>query len=903
MLVCRKSFVFIILAGYILFPPGSIGYAQRWSDWSGGVSYFSDEAVTGFQVINDDYSSFPGQTWVGEQIRFEPIFRSGRRYLRQMGDPTQTSHFILTRTSVYYGEWKFSVIFDGFTSSNQNRIWIWLMADDDEIPVGYGIRIGENGSQKFVRLFRLRGELPPVEVLQSQVSMSENGDEIRVHVRRDPSGTWHLGLAPSMNQDFVWSSVQEMIPAQDVVYWFGFRTHFTSTRADKFLFGPVEVLKYPVFVRIVEVLSAERLRITVSEPTQSLQDISVRINGEVANGWITANGFEAILNLREPLPGGTYSIKVEGLYDNISGQEINSPATVIRILDPPDRFDVVINEFLSRPTTGSTPVFVELFNRSDKLIDLTGWSFCRSTGNWTIGINSGANRILQPGAYIVLTPNPGYFNQKGINNTLLLPISTPLRTQDRFCLKSPEGNLIDTLAYNSSWSSIFADGISLERKDYDYIGMDINNWQKFGNLNTNHSAGSVNHTYEQLNEPLRILFGTERSTGDIELLFSHFVDINRDTEIYLNQSRVMSANWSIWAGNRIIIPLRDSESQRIPLQIDLSDVGIVGSSQRTTLRHEIGRIPEVGNLIINEIMYQPIQDRYATFPDQSEYVEIRNLAPFRVSLEDIFLHDTPDKDGVRRTWIPENRSSWWIEANGNALLIADTSRSLPETRTARFFGNQPDHSWARVNRSTLGLTSGGRGVYLATNNSLLDSVYYSPDWHHPLLVDPRGISLEFIGTSLSGNNNRIHWGNVSRFWTSSVHPLGGTPGQPNSVGDVSAEAGPQEDILSITPNPFSPDQDGNADLTRVVLNLPKPGYVVRIRIYDRRGVHLQTLQESFIAGKQFETTWNGVTASRTLADTGVYLIVAELLDPDNGRLKTHVKPVVLVRASSTRHRF
>lgn len=857
-------------------------------------------------VFSDDFEDFPGINWLGEQIRFEPEIRSGKRFLRQIGDPGQNSHYLLTRNNVYYGEWKFSVIFDGFTSSNQNRVWIWLMADDDELPVGYGIRLGENGSDKFVRLFQLRGELPPVEMLQSNRLMPGASEQIMVHVRRDPAGFWHLGVASASDTDYDWVSVSESDAPVMATYWFVFRTSFTATRSDKYLFGPVEMKKYPVFVRSVEALNERQIRIILSEPTQSLQEIQVYINDQPANGWITANGAEAVLNLDQPLEGGNHRIGIKGVFDQFTGKEVVVPEIILEIFQSPSRFDVVINEFLPRPLSNNTPLFFELYNRSDKRFDLTGWTFCRSSGNWTINSDEGRKHLLEPGEFVILTPNSAYFTSRGINNTISLPITTPLRTQDRFCLRDADGELIDSLAYNSAWSEVLVDGYSLEKLNPHYIGMDLQNWKSraTGNLGIAYeSAGKTNIHQQSYPNALRVEHATEKNDGHIALLFSQFIHIKPQTTITINNRPVEQVEWDIWNGNTMRIGSLSPSDDNSAIHIMIDGLSIVGSDFSEHIHVEAGRIPARGNLLLNEIMYQPLQDRYGSYSDQSDYIEIRNLAPWRISLEDVFIHDTPDKNGQIRTWIPVNRANWQVASNGYAVLIPDTITTMYATRTPIFFGLSTDEQWARVNRTTLSLSSGGRGVYLATSGEVLDSVYYSPSWHHPLLSDPRGVSLEHTGWGQPGAPRQTVSDNPSRFWTSSAHTLGGTPGAPNTAEQRSVAINHPSEVLSITPNPFSPDLDGFDDIAIIKLNLPEAGRIARIQIFDRTGVLVKTLEDGVIVGSIFETTWNGLTRRNTLAETGVYLVSAELLDLQQRKTNTYIKPIVLVRGNRTRVRF
>ncbi|HBQ60265.1 MAG TPA: hypothetical protein DD671_11760, partial [Balneolaceae bacterium] len=45
------------------------------------------------------------------------------------------------------------------------------------------------------------------------------------------------------------------------------------------------------------------------------------------------------------------------------------------------------------------------------------------------------------------------------------------------------------------------------------------------------------------------------------------------------------------------------------------------------------------NVVINEILYNPLANPDDNLPDQTEYVELYNRSEYAVSLEGFFLHD------------------------------------------------------------------------------------------------------------------------------------------------------------------------------------------------------------------------------------------------------------------------
>jgi hypothetical protein len=152
----------------------------------------------------------------------------------------------------------------------------------------------------------------------------------------------------------------------------------------------------------------------------------------------------------------------------------------------PDSLDIVINEILFDPKTGGDD-FIELFNRSKKIIDLSGISIAsRSSSSGTIGTPIKIpveNYLFFPGDYIALTPGP---SQLGLVYTFKDPEAIIKSTLPSFpdtegfaLVFNSRGDKLDELAYSSKWHFSLVDdpeGISLERIDFNRPTNERSNW-------------------------------------------------------------------------------------------------------------------------------------------------------------------------------------------------------------------------------------------------------------------------------------------------------------------------------------------------------------------------------------------------------------------------------------------
>jgi hypothetical protein len=859
------------------------------------VAYSLDRMVTPEQLRlywSEDFTNFPGQRWIGEQIQFEPVIRNDKVYLRQLGNPDAGSHSIAAESPIFFGAWEFSVLFDGFTTSNQNRVWIWLSVNNPENPTGYGVRIGESGSQKFVRLFKLNGESVPVEILRSNRSMPDGGDEVFVKVERLPNNVWRLGVRGSNDTEYDWSETIYEDSLRQGRHWFGLQTAFTGTRADRFLFGGIRIWQYPIFVTDLIPLSGSRLEIHFSEllPTgiESLFGGGLLIfsDEKPAVSIAEISAIETVLNvnLLEFLAGGKYRINIPAFTNQSTGNSYQGGEYTFKLFDEAGLFDVVINEFTPRPDDLH---FVELLNRSDKLINLYGWKFGRQQQFRTL-IHPDGEIALKPGdlAVIGITPE----NQSLPSNTMNIPVSLPAfgQNQDRLWLKTSTEQLVDSISYTAEWVRDLRAGISFERIDPDYASNDFRNWAPSAN-SIGHTAGSENSHLPGEFTPLELTSARVMSQGFVEVHFNRFINI-ADARIRIDQEQPTWISWSPWIGDKIHLGFPEPNNWLFQREasIVIDDVSLFGySGNGESLQSTISQPVNMGDVIINEIMYQPLQNRYSPFSDQSEYIELRNLKPYRIDLTTHFISDTIDKNNSFRSWT-HTSDNWYVDASSYAVIYADTTGNWHDSRLHRFFGISDGPNMARSNRSTLGLTSSGRGVYLRNETgSTIDSVYYSPDWHHPLVRDTRGRSLERIAAvNMPGDSG----------WTTSTAASGGTPGTQNSSDLAIPEDLTMYPGITVTPNPFSPDLDGRDDHALITVVPPSIGYLIRADVYDRNGRLVRNLSRDLIVGSKVTLIWNGRDNSDRLLGTGVYIILIEGHKPGE-KIYRDKKTIVLARGS------
>jgi len=183
--------------------------------------------------------------------------------------------------------------------------------------------------------------------------------------------------------------------------------------------------------------------------------------------------------------GVIYTLTLNGMGD-CSGNLISNSTTQIILPHTAAAGDLIINEVLFNPFTGGDD-FVEIYNHSDKYIDLYNWKLA----NWDDGITDNFktityHQLMSPGDYIVLTKDSSDIQSNYLNSVLgnfVQMSSFPTYSNDSgtvyLILPDVDSTVCDYFTYNEDLQFGLInnpDGISLERIDFDRPTNEPSNW-------------------------------------------------------------------------------------------------------------------------------------------------------------------------------------------------------------------------------------------------------------------------------------------------------------------------------------------------------------------------------------------------------------------------------------------
>ncbi len=303
---------------------------------------------------------------------------------------------------------------------------------------------------------------------------------------------------------------------------------------------------------------------------------------------------------------------------------------------------------------------------------------------------------------------------------------------------------------------------------------------------------------------------------------------------------------------------QESENWSTSLSFDRATPGILNSVSEITVYSK-------DQIIINEIMFEPDTDN-------AEFIEIYNNSDSIIEIGGFNFVD--DKDDAT----PFSPHLYSFEPKEYFIIASDSS----------FFSTYPfvdENIVSIINSSSLGLSNDEDVIVIKDFfGNTIDSLKYNSDWHNQNILNTKDRSLERLNPGITTNS--------ATNWSTSVVSMGATPGEKNSI---FLEHQKSESNISISPNPFSPDNDGFEDFTSINYSLSKPIAQVRIKIYDSKGRLVRTLSNNQSVGASGSIIFDGLNEDGNALKMGIYIVYMEVVDALNGSTESFKEAIVVAR--------
>lgn len=788
-------------------------------------------------------------------------------------------------------EWRFKVSYD-YNPSSGNNWAIWLTGDYSAMEMhpsgncnGYVIGVNYTGSDDIVKLWRQQNS-SHTTVMSTGYNWQNNlaeGDIIEILVTRSEKGIWTISLKPPGEEFLLLGNVLDtLITTSEYI---GVYYKYTSTQDMKLWIDDFS-LKGSFYKDIsapkiasYDFLNRNEIHLRFNESIDTSSQPNFLLNKNTSPKRIQWRTLQEV-NLTF-----TSDFETENCLDIYNLSDSKGNINPFERLDfkyyIANRYDILLSEIMADPNpVNGLPEceYIEIHNRTDMSIDLTGWSFY-SGEREPVTIE---NFRIEPKEFVLLL-DKDFVGEFPVQSKIypLNALPTLPNSGESLFLYDDNGSLIHSVEYNySSYNDDLKKegGWSLELIDFNYPCLQTENWTA-SIAHEGGTPGFVNSVIDIIDPyPTTRLKSVSRITDtSCVLTFSGILDspsaINPANYSFEN-SNIFISNASIHPnkGLEVILQFSESLEKRVVYTLVTSHHILDCSGFEIRVDPIAFGVPEVADsteIVISEILFEANEE-------VPEFVEIYNASNKIIDLNKIMLASF---DLYTDTLITskEITSSCYQILPDSYLVLTQNKNLLLST----FTHVQP---WQVIElKSWLNLTNTGALIGLVNiNGNSIDKAVYSPEMHFELLNSTAGVSLERIRIFSSGTN-------PENWHSAATNASYATPAAENSQNYENTNT---SNTFIIDPTEFSPDNDGLNDYLTINCNFPKGEYVSTIKIFDQQGVLINHLINNDLCGINETFIWDGLDENRSRLSMGYYIVLFEAWHPDGHIIKE--KKVVLL---------
>lgn len=832
-----------------------------------------------FQVFGQWSADFSEKTlseWSGDTIDF--IVNDEQRL--QLNAPEGKSKSIISR-KIEFGD-TFSLALDlrlDFDPSASNNLEVFFATDTlNQEGIGYGISIGQNGNQDAIDFIRA-DNISRTILISGPAGMVASGPVIQsIIIAYSGQGNWKC-FADGGNT-FIGEITDTTISAQSL-QWLRIICKYSASRRDKFQFDNIHAGEIPSDTTgpllTLSIADHEHLKIYSDEPLdtiwlRSLSAFPIIPSGNASIAKITAVDSFILKTSFSIAEGTEYTILLDPIKD-LAGNHTSSTSLnfIVHSTITPELNDVIMSEIMFDP---SPPVwlpefeYVEIYNRSNKVLQLEGWKFIAGNSTRTL-----PDFTLDPHQFALLCDN---------KDVELFPDSILKIGISSFPSLSNQGSQLQLLSANDKQIHVLAysvgmhtdqnrknGGYSIELTQPNALCDPFKSWVTTNSM-TGGTPGFINSEWHENYDTTGPVVLRIAAISPHNVLLEFDEKINPDKMLnpdsYIIQP-VLTVDTAFLTSDRIItLETLEEIEQGVTYSFNpfnawdcMNNTSIIDSNIYFSIAQSAYR----GDIVINELLSDPKAGG-------SRFIEVYNVTD-----HPIVIHTIGFLKGSIQEPINLCQIQTIIEPKEFAVFSDDKRNIESEFH--------PPYSDRIIECDLPSFNNQSDFIGLFIDGILVDSVRYSADWHHPLLKETKGFSLERIDPSAPAS--------LSSSWKSCTDPLQGTPGRKNS------SAIPLSNGMGTIPwlekNAFSPDQDGHDDL--LIIHLPEKlhHFIVNAWMLDTDGREIiQWANNEFVSGRR-SLVWDGLDKNGQIARMGIYIAYLQFWSSD-GDVHTFRLPCALV---------
>jgi hypothetical protein len=864
----KKMFIFF----YFLLFTGSFGYAQISENFNDG-----------------EFTNNP--TWLGSTSDF--IVNSSFQ-LQSNNTVANSSYYLSTASSIATAaQWEFYLRIS-FNPSSANYVDAYLTASASDLSLnstsGYFVRIGNTDDE--ISLYRKDATGTAIKIIDGvNGTLNNSNNFMKIKVVRDAANQWILFRDFSGTGNSYTSEGSVTDATYNSSSYFGFFIkQSTAGFFQRHFFDDIDIKNYvpdisPPVILSSTAITSTTIDVLFNEPVDGT-------TGAEASNYSAGNGLgmpvAAIIDAQNAslvhltfgntfTSGLIFNLTVNGVKDLAGNTIINGASTFSFYIPKP--YDVVIDELFPDPNpTVSMPLtkFLELKNITSFPINLQGWQLIDGSSIATL-----PSYNLRPDSFVIICAASSaasflpYGPTLGVANFPSMNISGAT-----ILLKSSANKNIHAVQYDlSSYKNELKKdgGWTLEMIDTKNPCEGSSNWK----ASTDASGGtpgqknSVDGINKDESSP-KLLRAFASTPTSITLVFGEPLDSLKAATIsnynFDNGLAVASAIPVAPFFDKVNITFNNSILAGTVYSVTAKNITDCGGNiigEKNTTKFGIAQFADSLDLVINEILFNPL-------PAGVDYVELYNRSSKIIDLSKIYIANRNNSNAISSIQQVYGESNL-IFPKEFALLTTDI-----DAVKKQYFTTNSD-VFLKMSNMPAFPDDKGNAIILNGQGNIVDEVNYSDKWHFALLHNTEGVSLERIDYEGPSAQSNFH---------SAATSVGyGTPGQKNSQYKLNEEAHGE---VAVTPDIFSPDNDGNVDFATINYSFPSAGYVANITIFDALGHPVRYLQRNALSGIKGYYLWDGLGDKNRKLPQGIYIIFTEIFNKE-GKKKQFKNTIVLAR--------
>jgi|688.fasta_scaffold38567_4 hypothetical protein len=831
-------------------------------------------------------------TWTGDIDSFNAI---GQRLNSAGPSASSVVHVSTPNAMIDNTEWHFTLSLD-FNPSSTNFVKVFLVSNNANLESslnGYYVFFGETGNDSII-IYRQSGTTSTkvFKGVRTIMPSSSTSNNVGIKIIRDATGLWSVytdntGGTAYLSEGSFTDNTHTSTNHFGVVCDYGTASRNVMYHFDNIYVGNIIVDIDPPLVEQAYISNLNTVSILFNEYIDTTTAIFTS-NYSLTPSLLSPTTVEIdsinkrLIHLKYATAlsaGVLYNCSISGVTDLVT----NVMTLTNKTLYIANKNDIVINEIYADPDSTITSLpnaeFIEIKNVSTQIINLNNWKLYDAS---TIGDNGAVfpNISLLPNEYAIVCDWDDTLRFQPYGKTISMNSFPSMNnSDDELLITDNFDRAINYVNYTDKWYKDDAKksgGYTLERIDPSKACVGEENWKA--------SVASIGGTPATINSVDSIVSDTTLPM----LLRAKFID-NKTIELLFNESidessallisnytvdnglTIASLNVSSYTSQTVLVTFTTDMNVGTVYTISLNNLkdcssNIIGLSNAT--QFGIPQTLTANDIVINEVLFNPATGGY-------DFVELYNRSNKIIDLKNVKIleQDPTDLSYTDNTVIT---TSSFLLMPSSFVVLTENTQNIIQT----YYVQNPGALLAVAGMPNYEDNEGIVEIYF--NLVTIDKLHYDNAWHYALLDIEDGVSLERINYEDSTQKQSN--------WHSAATTVGfATPSYKNSqfIGNVNSE-----DIITIEPEIFTPDEDGDKDVATINFTLDKPGYMLGIRIYDANGRLVRTLINNELVADKGRYTWDGINDNKEKARVGIYVIYTDVFDA-SGKTKHYKNKVVL----------